>query len=172
MDFFATLAAEISTDPQTLGYAGQTDPAIANLMNTPGSLLATPKSGTGWTKPQPLVQLSQVLTWAASPDLTVSPPSPAPIIAVSAGAVNAADALQGQCQAAMILLQQWAGATLDLSLTAILQLIGALQAGGKFTANQQATLLALGVVPCSRAETLFGVGTTVLWTDVKRATGL
>ena len=158
------LRNEIETDPDGLGYATLSGPARVNLMNTPGNLLSPAKTGTGWTKAQPLVPVGQVAQWAATPDGSTGG---TPIDLVTTASTNGAlsSAVRG---AALMALRLFAGAfdSFDVSSASDLAILGELVAAGLITPAQESSLVALGVVPCSRAEALFGAGTVLFYSDV------
>jgi len=158
---YGELGSEVSLDPAALGYAGKTAEQVLALLNTPGNLLSSPRTGAGWTKPRPLVPVSNLLQWAATPDGG----TPGPFAAIQAGANNASDPLQAICIAALKLF----GSVdiLDLSDPTNVALVAALESAGKVTANQEASLLALALIPCSRAEEVFGPGALVSRDDLR-----
>lgn len=156
---WTALQTEIETDPAGLGYAGKPAPAVAALLNTPGDRLATPQP---WTRPAPHVPLSAVIQWAAQPDGS----SPAPITTITDAANDDADGTRGTCLAALRIFG--AVGYLDVSHPINLRLIQDLATAGKITAGQQAGLLALGAAPASRAEQLWGAGTTITAEQLRR----
>jgi hypothetical protein len=168
----AQLQSEIASDPagldlKTSGVDAPNAVVIAQILNTPANLLSPPQTGTEWTKFSPQVPIASVAQWAATPDGTTGT---TPIDLLTTASTNGAlsSAVRG---AALMALRIFNGsfATFDVSSTANQALIAALVAAGPITAAQQAALIALGQVPCSRAEALWGVNTIVTPEDVHAA---
>lgn len=166
---YGVLKTEITTDPDTLGYSGKNAVQKATLLNTPGNLLSPAKSGTGWTKSQPLVSIVQVAQWAATADTTTGN-TPIDMITTASKSTTVSSAVRG---AALTALTIFGGGfiSLDVSNPANQSILAALVTASLVTAAQEATLAALGSVPCSRAEALFFAGVVVTIDDVNRVGG-
>lgn len=149
------LHAELSTDPLALGYAAKIGAddwlGCAGLLNAKnytlvGSILVSVFAG-----------------WAAQTGMRA---------AIEDASVNTASPLRSSALAVLDILRG-AATSLDLSSSAQGQAnIGMLNAwvsAGALTAANEAALMALATSPASRAEVLWGAGTTVSENDVINA---
>lgn len=149
MDYTA-LATEINTDPLTLGYAALvssgSDQGIAILLNANNYTLQGP------------VPMTDVFIWLGENALTVTIQG----IAATSGP------LQNNA-ATFLLAVQGGSAVLDVTNSAIVAMVAAFVTAGTFTQSVQDALFAMGQVPASRAEVLFGSGVSVSNSDVSFA---
>lgn len=150
---FAALRAEIATDPAALGYPGKSRGQVRDLLNAPD-----PASPPRWTKAQPLISAPALRRWAAAAGARQP---------LEAGVTNASAAVASICLAVRDFLMG-GGDPLDLADPANQSMIAALVTARVLTADQAASLNALGTVPASRAEALFGAGTVVSLDDIYR----
>lgn len=151
------LSAEISTDPQRLGYAGKGDADVAALLNN---------ANAAWSVYVQLAPTS-LLKWAAN--------GPMQQIQDFANLTTNNASLRAICMAALQIFNL--GSPLDLTdpqINGTGGMLQTLEAGGVITSAQLSALLANGLgskTPCSRAEVLWGAGTTITHSDVRTAQG-
>lgn len=158
---YAILANEINTDPLGLGYAGQSDGGIAELLNTPNASYSVSAS---------LVPLSLLGIWAAKNDVRKK---------IEAAANDSTSPVQSICQTIRDLLQGLNGPPFDASNPDNQAMLSALAAAGVLVDDASppnslaSSLLALATKsPASRAEVLFGEGVIVSHIDVAIALGI
>jgi hypothetical protein len=152
------LAAEIRTDPLTLGYApliqSGADGEIAAILNRRPESFSPPKA---WTAARPLVPISVVLQWGAT----------GPLASIQAAQSSAIPGIASIAIASMLGFASLE--TFDVSdLKNRASLTGFVQAS-VLTQAQVDALIALGTAPASRVEALFELGSTVSSLDVARA---
>jgi len=160
---YTALRTEVSTDPAGLGYAGKTQGQVRDLLNTPGNLLAPPQP---WTKDVRYVPLAALLIYAGLTSLFDA-------LSTAAGNTALTAAQRSAAHAALTIFQ--AGAPLDTHDPRIFGtgptpagIVDVLAALPGVPATLKADLLGLAQVPASRAEALFGPGTTVTLDDLYR----
>lgn len=156
MDYTA-LASEISTDPESLGYAAfvtaGNDQDIANLLNQRPETFSPPVT---WTSSQPYVPLSSVLLWAGT----------GPYQSLVAGSTNDDASIAAACGAALATFRLPSIESFLVTGTDQQSLLNALVTATVLTQDQVDALVNLQNVPASRAEVLFGIGTVVSNVDV------
>jgi hypothetical protein len=155
---YAALASEINTDPTALGYAPLvtlgSDAVLAALLNQrPGSF----SPAKTWTTPAPLIPIATVLQWGAT----------GPLAAIQAAQTSQIAGIPSIAIASILGFQSLA--TFDVSDARNLQSLAIFVQAGVLTQAQVNALLALGVAPASRAEVLFGIGTTVGLSEISKA---
>lgn len=145
----AALAAELQTDPQGLGYPAnvspESDEAIAALLNA--------KTFSG-----PVTRMVTARAIMAELGMTVG--------VTILEKLDAAKATQPALKWVVKFLEQDAG--IDIGHATTQGAIDALQAGGLFTAGEAAALKGLAIKPLSRAEVLWGAGSSVSPGDVSQ----
>jgi len=136
---YVILNTEITTDPESLGYAGKTDPEVADLLNTIGLVAPAEKVDVGVLNGQELSMAVEITEYVA-------------LNAASRDGWNTIlSAGDGQ---------------VDVDDQRVVDQIAAIWGAGTTT---RANLLALKTRPCSRAETLFGRGVSIHHLDVAQA---
>lgn len=136
---YVALNTEITTDPKSLGYAGKTDPEVAELLNTVGLAVPAETVNVGMINGQKLSMAVEISEY----------------IALS-------DAAQ---QAWQTILSAGDG-MINVENPRVVNQIGAIWGA---TTTTRASLLALRDRPCSRAETLFGRDVFIHHLDVAKA---
>lgn len=146
---YAALASEINSDPLSLGYTGKTTAQQADLIN------ASTQSRTS------TISINTLLQWAAGSG----------VLYQLQNALNtSSDAMtKSICQAALIMLSSPGVISFDLGETKNQQMLGYLQSQDVMTADNMTSLTALGTIPCSRAEVLWGNGILVTAIDIQIA---
>jgi hypothetical protein len=152
----AALKTELTTDPLNLGYASY----VSTFSNgdSQHSLFAL-LNAKNYTQNIP-VPITSVLIWGAGTGV---------LAALKAAITNPDPVVQSIALAADTLLHSGLTETLDLTNPSIAGMLDPLVQAGVLTANQKTSLLALQVIPASRAEVLFGPGTVIGGNDVYNA---
>jgi hypothetical protein len=152
------LANEIKTDPITLGYAALvasgSDAGIAALLNQRPETFSPSKT---WTAARPLIPIATVLQWGAT----------GPLAAIQAAQTSQIPGVPSIAIASILGFQ--ALPTFDVSSPANLQSLAIFVQASVLTQAQVDSLKALGFAPASRAEVLFGLGSSVGNLDVAHA---
>lgn len=136
---YTALNTEITTDPESLGYAGKTDPEVTDLLNTVGLVTPAETVNVGVLNGQELSMAVDISEY------------------VSLGAA-ARDGWNTMLSAG--------DGMIDVDDSRIVSQIGSIWGAATTT---RANLLALKTRPCSRAETLFGRDVIIRHLDVARA---
>jgi hypothetical protein len=160
---YAALKAEIAVDPANLGYAGKTRGQVVSLLNTPADRLGPPQP---WAKDVRYVALPQLLVYAGGTGLFDA-------LIAAAGNVNLTPAQRSAARSALAIFQlQTALDTLDPRVFGTgpspAGVVDVLATVPGVPATLKADLLALAVVPASRAEALFGPGVVITLDDLFR----
>jgi len=156
---YKLLNTEITTDPLGLGYApfiaSGNDQGLADLLN---------RKDDANSVVVPIIPVSRVLEWAGTRQGAAS----SPMKAITAAANDSSSPVQGVAQVALRVFGTLQ--SIDLSRPAVAGMVQGLTLGGVITSAQRDALLALqNASPASRAEVLFGGGTTVTNSDISFA---
>jgi hypothetical protein len=136
---YVELKTEINTDPKGLGYAGQNDPDVADLLNTIG--LVTPTE----TVEREVINGQELSAVVVHSEYIV---------------------LSAEKREAWTVVLSAGDGQIDVSNAGIRNQIAAIWGAGTTT---RANLIALQTRDCSRAEALFGAGISISHIDVGTA---